>query len=78
MFFHVVGVGILQAASFEPKNPRGPQDGRIFWAGQTRPRDLQKGHGGDETVSIVSSMVVDPDWYNTDPDPAFLLNPDPS
>jgi hypothetical protein len=21
--------------------------------------------------------VVDPDWFNTDPDPAFLLNPDP-
>jgi hypothetical protein len=20
---------------------------------------------------------VDPDWFNTDPDPAFLLNPDP-
>jgi hypothetical protein len=22
-------------------------------------------------------QVVDPDWFNTDPDPAFLLNPDP-
>jgi hypothetical protein len=21
--------------------------------------------------------VVDPDWFNTDPDPAFLLNADP-
>jgi hypothetical protein len=21
--------------------------------------------------------VVDPSWFNTDPDPAFLLNPDP-
>jgi serine/threonine protein kinase len=21
--------------------------------------------------------VVDPDWFNTDPDPAFLPNPDP-
>jgi hypothetical protein len=24
------------------------------------------------------SRVVDPDWFNTDPDPAFLLNPDPN
>jgi hypothetical protein len=23
------------------------------------------------------AWVVDPDWFNTDPDPAFLLNPDP-
>jgi hypothetical protein len=23
------------------------------------------------------SRVVDPDSFNTDPDPAFLLNPDP-
>jgi hypothetical protein len=21
---------------------------------------------------------VDPDWFNTDPDPAFMLNPDPN
>jgi hypothetical protein len=25
----------------------------------------------------VICRVVDPDWFNTDPDPAFLLNPDP-
>jgi hypothetical protein len=24
-----------------------------------------------------TTRVVDPDWLNTDPDPAFLLNPDP-
>jgi hypothetical protein len=29
------------------------------------------------TNSIVNIRVVDPDWFNTDPDPAFLLNPDP-
>jgi hypothetical protein len=26
---------------------------------------------------MISRRVVDPDWFNTDPDPAFLLNPDP-
>jgi hypothetical protein len=26
---------------------------------------------------IVGNRVMDPDWLNTDPDPAFLLNPDP-
>jgi hypothetical protein len=25
----------------------------------------------------IFSRVVDPDWFNTDPDQAFLLNPDP-
>jgi hypothetical protein len=26
---------------------------------------------------MISIRVVDPDSLNTDPDPAFLLNPDP-
>jgi hypothetical protein len=26
---------------------------------------------------VVDSRVVDPDRFITDPDPAFLLNPDP-
>jgi hypothetical protein len=25
----------------------------------------------------MESRVVDPDWLKTDPDPAFLFNPDP-
>jgi hypothetical protein len=25
----------------------------------------------------IFSRVVDPDWFNTDPDPAIFLNPDP-
>jgi hypothetical protein len=28
-------------------------------------------------MQVVRSRVVDPDWFNTDPDPAFLPNPDP-
>jgi hypothetical protein len=27
---------------------------------------------------VALNRVVDPDWLNTDPDPAFLLNPDPN
>jgi hypothetical protein len=26
----------------------------------------------------INCRVVDPDWFNTDPNPAFFLNPDPS
>jgi hypothetical protein len=29
---------------------------------------------GNKTIL---NMVVDPDWFNTDPDPVFLLNPYP-
>jgi hypothetical protein len=29
------------------------------------------------TLHNLLFRVVDPDWFNTDPDPAFLLNPDP-
>jgi hypothetical protein len=29
------------------------------------------------TFRKLFSRVVDPDWFNTDPDPAFLLNTDP-
>jgi hypothetical protein len=25
----------------------------------------------------IGTKVVDPDWFNTDPEPAFFLNPDP-
>jgi hypothetical protein len=27
--------------------------------------------------TFVKNRVVDPDWLKTDPNPAFLLNPDP-
>jgi hypothetical protein len=30
-----------------------------------------------DSTSLVIFRVVDPDSFNTDPDPAFLLNPDP-
>jgi hypothetical protein len=33
--------------------------------------------GTDQTFFILLIRVVDPDSFNTYPDPAFLLNPDP-
>jgi hypothetical protein len=27
-------------------------------------------------LEILETKVVDPDWFNPDPNPAFLLNPD--
>jgi hypothetical protein len=51
-------------------------------------RDLGPGGGGGgwlmkkprvkNLVALsLEVRVVDPDWFNTDPDPAFLLNRDP-
>jgi hypothetical protein len=34
-------------------------------------------YGSVDYNPIVQYRVVDPDWFNTDPDTAFLLNPDP-
>jgi hypothetical protein len=34
-------------------------------------------HFGGIWFLRVYIRVVDPDWFYTDPDPAFLLNPDP-